>query len=171
MLLTTVFDLVVQVTVAFLLKISSKSIQIFAWELFGCQKKQKCSRNSNLLSNCAVFQPNLNKAQKTSQNDQKPWEKDCFLTDFLSLLDFGSKTAQFDKTCQFLELFCFFWHPKHFQARICIEDMTDFTFHIGIFCMFCHLVFFEIIFKIKVDFAFIVLSHFKRNTSTIIKWK
>ena len=94
-------------TVAFLLKISSKSIQIFAWELLGCQKKWKCSRNSNLLSNCAVFQPNLNKAQKTSQNDQKPWENDCFLTDFLSLLDFGSKTAQFDKTCKFLELFCF----------------------------------------------------------------
>ena len=132
---------------AFLLKFSSKSIQIFAWEPLGCQKKRKCSRNSNLLSNCAVFQPNSNKAQKPSRDDQKPWQKDCLLTDFISLLYFGSKTAQFDKTFKFLGLFCLFWHPKHSQARICIGGTTDITFHFGISCMFCYLVFFELFWK------------------------
>ena len=74
-------------TVAFVLKISSKSIQILTWECLGCLRKQKGSRNSNLLSNCTVFQPKLNKAWKTFQNDQISWKR----TDF----DGFSKFIQF----------------------------------------------------------------------------
>ena len=44
------------------------SLQILTRECFGWQKKQKGSRNSNLLSNCTVFQPKLNKLWKRIKN-------------------------------------------------------------------------------------------------------
>ena len=54
-------------TVAFLLTISSISILILAWGCLRGQEKWKSSRNSNLLSNCAVFQPRWNKLWKTAK--------------------------------------------------------------------------------------------------------
>ena len=76
--------LLVQLTVAFLLKISSISILILARGHLGGQKKRETSRDLNLLSNCAVFQPKLNNLQKTFKNEQKPW-KNTVLSRFFNV--------------------------------------------------------------------------------------
>ena len=64
---------------AFSLKISSISILILARGHLGGQKKQETSRDSNLLSNCTVFQPKLNNLRKTFKNEQKPWKNTVLL--------------------------------------------------------------------------------------------
>ena len=117
-------------TVAFLLKISSKSIQILTWECLGCLKKQKGSRNSNLLSNCAVFQPKLNKLWKTIKTTSFSTVFGRFER-FSSFIQFWLKTAQLDSKFEFLDPFCFFCHPKQ-QVRVCKEGLMDFAFLFGI---------------------------------------
>ena len=48
----------------------------------------------------------------------KTMEKELFLMVFLSFFYLGWKTAQFDNKFEFLDPFCFFKHPKHFQVSM-----------------------------------------------------
>ena len=102
-------------------KIVIISILILSLGCFGCQKKRNSSWDSNLLSICAVFQPQW---KKTLKNRDKTvfFQGFCsFLNVFRRLFNFGWKTAQFDNKFESLEVSRFFWPPKCPLARINIE--------------------------------------------------
>ena len=83
----------------------------------GCQKKRKTSRNSNFLVWCATFQSKLHKFQKTAQ---KMAFFSCFWFNFgrfWRFFSFDWKVAHQTKKFEFLEVFCFFWHPVCPQRR------------------------------------------------------
>ena len=48
-------------------------------------KKQKSSKNSNMLPNCAVFQPKLSKVRKTLQNVQNLQKKPTIFSKFIQI--------------------------------------------------------------------------------------
>ena len=56
---------------------------VHPWGQLGCQKKQNCTRNSNLSSFCSTFDLELKKRWKTAQNKQKYLKNDNFEIAFL----------------------------------------------------------------------------------------
>ena len=110
-----------------------------------CDKKQKSSRNLNLLDFCATFKSKLNKLRKTTKNEEKTFKNDGFGAVFRSLFNFDLKVAHKFNKFKFLELFCFFWHPWWPWGCPDRGDMTCFTFLFEIFWWWRHLHFFQFI--------------------------
>ena len=117
------------------------------WGQLGCQKKQNCVRNLNLLNWCSTFQSELNKLRKTTRNKQKTFKNDDFLVVFRSSFNFDWKVEHQTKKFEFHELFCFFWHPWWPWGCPPRGDITWFTFLFEIFWLWRHLQFFSIYWK------------------------
>ena len=119
--------------------ISFNSLVGHPWGQLGCQKKQKCSRNLNLLDFCSTFHPKVNKSRKTTRNIEKAFENNGFGVGFRSSFNFGWKVEQKSNKFKFLEHFCFFWHPSWPHGCPTRGDITHFTFLFEILGWWRHL--------------------------------
>ena len=73
-------------TLGFLFKISFTQLLYHPWGCFGCPEKCTSSRNYNLFSGSAVFQPKCNKIENTYKNHHNPLKVTIFS-------NFGWKTV------------------------------------------------------------------------------
>ena len=120
-------------------------------ENMGTKRRKILQESQFILVWCAVFQSKLSKLQKTFKIGQKRWKTAVFQRFFLSLFNFGWKTAHQTKIIEFTEEFRFFWYPYCPQTRDNSGAIVSLMFCFEILWWKRPLVFFLLFFKMKPD--------------------